>query len=437
MPFGLNPSQVAFYNVVILGLSFLLLFTAFQTCGMVQTDILNHAGLHGVGYNSLAIIYAVFAFANWIAPSVVALLGAKWSMLASAVVYTGFIASFFHPMPGVIFALSALLGIAAAVIWTAQGNFLTMNSSQETMGRNSGLFWAMLQCSLLFGNLFFFLEMRGKDDITTKVRVTVFIVLTAVSGAGVLTFLLLVKPPEEMQGPATIQEFEESSESRANLRDALRAFVRSVKLLFTKEMLMLSITNFYTGIELTFFSGVYGTAISNTHMFGYNSNSYIGISGMLIGAGEIVGGLLFGILGKKTIKYGRDPIILLGYMVHMVAFYLIFYNMPEVSPLQETNDNSYMNPPLVEVAFACSFLLGFGDACFNTQIYSLLGSYFMSDSASAFALFKFIQSSAAAIAFAYSNHLHLQWQLLALVLTGTMGALSFFYVEHHPPQNEI
>nr|XP_054763618.1 UNC93-like protein MFSD11 [Lytechinus pictus] len=204
--------------------------------------------------------------------------------------------------------------------------------------------------------------------------------------------------------------------------------VRSAKLMLKKEMLIISITNFYTGLELTFFSGVYGTAISNTKMFGVDSNSFIGISGMLIGAGEITGGLLFGILGKKTIKFGRDPIILLGYVVHMICFYLIFLNLPHISLSLSFS---------IELAFACSYMLGFADACFNTQIYSLLGSYFKSDSASAFALFKFIQSAAAAIAFAYSLVLVLHWQLLILVVCGTFGALSFFYVEHHPPRNEI
>ena len=32
-----------------------------------------------------------------------------------------------------------------AVLWTGQGNFLTINSDSESISRNSGIFWALLQ----------------------------------------------------------------------------------------------------------------------------------------------------------------------------------------------------------------------------------------------------------------------------------------------------
>lgn len=32
-----------------------------------------------------------------------------------------------------------------SVLWTAQGNVLAINSSERTIGRNSGIFWALLQ----------------------------------------------------------------------------------------------------------------------------------------------------------------------------------------------------------------------------------------------------------------------------------------------------
>lgn len=81
------------------------------------------------------------------------------------------------------------------------------------------------------------------------------------------------------------------------------------------------------------------------------------------------------------------------------------------------------------MALLCSFFLGFGDACFNTQVYSLLGVIYSHDSAPAFAVFKFTQSIAAAIAFLYSNVFNLHLQVLILAVFGSIGTVSFCTVE--------
>ena len=44
-----------------------------------------------------------------------------------------------------------------------------------------------------------------------------------------------------------------------------------------------------SGLELTFFSGVYGTCIAQNKHFGEDRKGLLGISGMMIGAGEIIG----------------------------------------------------------------------------------------------------------------------------------------------------
>ena len=89
-------------NVFLLGLAFMLMFTAFQTMGNVQTTILNSArnnqsdgyveGFDGTGQTSLAIIYVFFAASNWIAPSVVAVLGPRITMGVGGLAYATFIA---------------------------------------------------------------------------------------------------------------------------------------------------------------------------------------------------------------------------------------------------------------------------------------------------------------------------------------------------------
>lgn len=56
-----------------------------------------------------------------------------------------------------------------------------------------------------------------------------------------------------------------------------------------------------------------------------------------------------------------------------------------------TQEIGFFDPPIAWLALLCSLLLGFGDACFNTQIYSMLGGAFASNSVAAFAVFKFTQ----------------------------------------------
>lgn len=40
-----------------------------------------------------------------------------------------------------------------------------------------------------------------------------------------------------------------------------------------------------------------------------------------------LGGVVFGLMGKRINKYGRDFIVFFGYLVYMVVFFLIFMNI--------------------------------------------------------------------------------------------------------------
>ncbi|TSK87496.1 UNC93-like protein MFSD11 [Bagarius yarrelli] len=164
--------------------------------------------------------------------------------------------------------------------------------------------------------------------------------------------------------------------------------------------------------------------------FGDNAKSLIGLSGIFIGVGEILGGSVFGMLNQYN-RYGRNPVVLLGLVTHFLAFFLIFLNIASDAPLapEEGTQLQGFITPSMELALFCSFLLGLGDSCFNTQLLSIVGLVYRDDSAPAFAVFKFVQSIAAALAFFYSNYLQLHWQLLIMVLVGFAGTLSFFAAE--------
>ncbi|XP_017806491.1 UNC93-like protein MFSD11 isoform X2 [Macaca thibetana thibetana] len=391
----MSPESKKLFNIIILGVAFMFMFTAFQTCGNVaQTVIrsLNSTDFHGSGYTSMAIIYGVFSASNLITPSVVAIVGPQLSMFASGLFYSMYIAVFIQPFPWSFYTASVFIGIAAAVLWTAQGNCLTINSDEHTIGRNSGIFWALLQSSLFFGNLYIYFAWQGKTQISESDRRTVFIALTVISLVGTVLFFLIRKPDSENvlgeDESSDDQDMEVNESAQNNLTKAVDAFKKSFKLCVTKEMLLLSITTAYTG------------------------------------------GSLFGLLSKNN-RFGRNPVVLLGILVHFIAFYLIFLNMPgdaPIAPVKGTDSSAYIKSSK-EVAILCSFLLGLGDSCFNTQLLSILGFLYSEDSAPAFAIFKFVQSICAAVAFFYSNYLLLHWQLLVMVIFGFFGTISFFTVE--------
>lgn len=416
------------FNVVLLGVTFLFVFTAFQTCSMVETLVLEGAKVElndtdgskvGNGYTSLSILYCVFAASNWIAPAVVFLLGPKWSLFAGACTYCLFIGFFLLPMAISLYITSVLIGMGAAVIWTAQGNFLTINSTEDTMMRNTCIFWVLLQGSLLFGNLIVYFLFADEKHITAESRTPLFIILTAVSITGVLLMLFFCQRPTA----------EAHTDAIAEQPGLLQAFINSWRLVATKEMALLIVCFAYTGLELSFWSAVFITSVGHISEFP-SAKRLTGLSGMFVGAGEILAGLLFGILGNfaKQRRPGRDSVLLIGYIAHMVTFYLIFITFPADSPLQESEMKPYYTPRQF-VVYICSFLLGFGDSCYNTQIYPIIAALFATNSAPAFAFFKFIQSLASAATFVYSMHLLIHWQLFIMVVFATVGTVMFFEAE--------
>ena len=94
---------------------------------------------------------------------------------------------FFIMMPWLIYVANVILGIGAAVIWTAQviqkipttipltkksghfhfhflqGNVLANNSDPTTITRNSGVFWAMNMSSNFIGNTLAFLLFKVRS----------------------------------------------------------------------------------------------------------------------------------------------------------------------------------------------------------------------------------------------------------------------------------
>lgn len=465
-------------NIIVLGFGFFLLFSAFQTTVFIQTLTISsylspkcNSKVNGsfgvlsdqkfadrVGYLSGAIIYMMVAIGNWVSVSIVAVVGAKWSLVVSGALYVVYIACLIRPLVYTVFIGAFILGAGGGVLWTAQGQVLIQNSSKERMGTTSGIFWFMLQSSLVVGSIYlftyFYLENGDEHELDCFPHLQnniLFTILTCVAICGVVV-LMFVTPKQRLSAGSSegslntntsgsekdpLMHSRQTSivlgrESSMQHHPIFQAIINAFKMLATKDMILLCITFVYTGYELNFWSGVYGTIVGHTLAF---PKYYVGLALLFIGLGEIAGGGLFGILGSYTNRWGRDYIVLIGFIFHMIVYLCVFFYFPEKSISGDiAKEDSHgalgvmANPYVVMIS---AFLLGFGDACYNTQIYSLIGVMYPSDdkSAPAMALYKFFQSIAAMVGFFTSTILLLQWQLLILVLLGVVGTISFCIVE--------
>jgi len=435
-------------NVILLGLAFMLLFTAFQTASMsarfvteaikreLKNDSLSTTGKNltdaqinskiGDGYISMSLLYAIFAMANFFSPSIVKICGHKASMFVSALSYLLYIVMYLFPSPAFMYTASVIIGIGAAVIWTAQGDFLGMQSpTDKLMMRNTGIFWVLFQCSLVIGNLYIYLAWSGKDNVGRSEINLLFTGLSILAGIGTFVFLLLKAPfcgtsdgTEEQTGDALLEvkgESKELKENESTITIIVNGIKNSFSLLLTMDMILIAPLFLYSGFSLSFFSGIYTTSVGNTKLL-EGAASMLGLVGVGIGLGQVVGGGIF-VFGSNLInKLSRTILLNICLFIHFGAFVCIYLNIPKMANQDETNDPpAFFETPSKNLALFTAFLLGLGDAGVNNVIYTSITFIWKDDTVSAFGLMKCLQSSASAISFAIASIMNLYGNMLLLV----------------------
>ena len=236
----------------------------------------------------------------------IAYTGPRLAMVLAGFLYIQYLAQLLYPNTYLLYIGSAVVGFGSPILWTAQGNFISINSDETTISRNSGIVWAMFQTSTFFGNIFAYFMFNGEEFISSGVRTIVGIVLLSMTIAGTLTALFL--------RPTPWVSTQSSNESPAS------ALKNSASLFLTKDMLLLCITFFYTGLQLSLWSGVFPTCIGFTNSLGENRKALATICMIFIAAGEVLGGSVFGFFGHLTTKWGRNPVVLLGFALSIVRY---------------------------------------------------------------------------------------------------------------------
>ena len=181
---------VARYNVVVVSVAFLVVFSAYNALQNVATSLFPN----GLGNESLSVLYGTCALSVFFAPPVLELLGTKYTMVLGAALYVVYMLSLIQIVPAVVLALSTVIGFGDIILWTAVGVFIAQNSSRAEYGRNSGLFWSIFQLCNIVGNLAVYYVLSQLQS--TALLYVGFSVVAAVGTA----MLLLLRQPVAASG---------------------------------------------------------------------------------------------------------------------------------------------------------------------------------------------------------------------------------------------
>ncbi|XP_041349237.1 protein unc-93 homolog A-like [Gigantopelta aegis] len=162
-------------NVVVLSLSFLLVFTSYTAIQNLQSS-LNQA--ENLGIISLSVIYGLFILSGIMAPVIIGFIGVKKVFLVAWMAHIFYTASNFYPSFYTLLPASVLLGAVSGFLWTAQNTYLSIcaiskstpsgSSLYSVLSRMNSIFFVIFQCTQITGNVTASLVLQQETDNSTE-----------------------------------------------------------------------------------------------------------------------------------------------------------------------------------------------------------------------------------------------------------------------------
>jgi MFS family permease len=295
-------------------------------------------------------------------------------MLLSSVIYILYVLFSGFNFSFIILIFSVLLGFAASILWTAQGNYISNISSENKIGMNSGIFFGIFNLSIIFGNLI--VGILFSFDMPLWIT---FLILFGIGFIGIV-LLLFIKPVKPKK--------------KENLK-VFQSIFLSIKILFNAKLILLLGFCFYSGFSMSIFSGKIPEIIGIKL-----GKDYVGYAMSFFGLAEFFGSFLF---GKLIEKFGSKFMIVVSFCLQMFALFFTFF----------------LSRNILILYFISSALNGFADSCLNPTLYAIIGGkMFQSEGVSnAFASFRLVQSLSYAIGYFASIYLQIFYlQMIAIVL---------------------
>ncbi|THH27522.1 hypothetical protein EUX98_g6661 [Antrodiella citrinella] len=258
--------------------------TCFGTPGMFSAvSNLGAGGTQDVVLSdtSNAVLYGMFAVTGMVSGSINNVLGPRLTLFLGTLGYALYVGSLWcFQTQGtqwfVIFA-GAVLGVTAALLWSAQGAIMMSYPLEKDKGKSFGIFWAIFQLGVFVGSVIA-LAINIKDGGLTAVSTSTYIAFLVIIFLGVASSFLVLPPDRIVR----------SDGSRVAIEPATavhKEIIGMGKLL--KDWRLLALLPM-------FFASNWFYAYQNAINAGVFDGPTRALNGTLSGAGSIIGALFIG-----------------------------------------------------------------------------------------------------------------------------------------------
>lgn len=338
--------------------------TCFGTPGMFSAvSNLGAGGTQDVALSdtSNGVLYGLFALTGLISGGICNLIGPRLTLFFGTLGYALYVGSLWcFQTQGtrwfVVFA-GAILGITAALLWSAQGEIMMSYPLEKDKGKMFGIFWAIFQFGTFIGSVIA-LAINIRSGKLTAVSTSTYIAFLVIIFCGIASSFLILPPHKVIRGDGTLVKLQPASSLHVELRGMLNLF---------KNWRMLALLPM-------FFASNYFYAYQGALNAAKFDGPTRALNGTLQAAGAIVGALLIGTfvldanwLGRRNRGYlGLAVVTLLTIIVWAIGLsWQVTFDRADATPANLINyhhANYRGKGPLF-------FFYYFTDSCYQALAY--------------------------------------------------------------------
>ncbi|CAF1362774.1 unnamed protein product [Adineta steineri] len=402
-------------NLILLSLSFIILFTAYNGMVTLQSSLNTK---NNVGVNSLIITYSFLIFSSIALTGVcMDLFGLKFTIIIGAIGYIFYIAANIKPLPVLMYISAALVGLAAAPLWTAKATYLNQIARYHSQHKNQsheisvslffGIFFALFGTNTIWGNVISYFVLN-QSSVAQKINCGIYFNPTSASptnttqsvddttryilcgiftGMGLLSMLLLFLTLDSIA-------LTQKQTMKQLLKKSLEVLLSLKEWKHIDQFFLIPIT-MWTTIETAFLTAQFTRGFI-TCLIGIR---YVGLVMVCNGIFQALSSYIFGRLVKYT---GRIFVFSIAALINYAMIILMFLWEPKSSQMV--------------LLFVIAGFWGIADAIWQTQVIATYTVLYSDTDPSALAKYRLWKAIGFVITYSYSSYVTIRTSLILLLI---------------------